>query len=62
MGGNLNRRDFMGLLAGGVAGIVLGAAKARCESAKRPNFVLIFADDLGYGDISSFGLKEYDAL
>ena len=55
---NLNRRDFMGLLAGGVAGMMLGGAKGRCETAKQPNFVLIFADDLGYGDIGGFGLKE----
>ena len=55
---NLNRRDFMGLLAGGVAGMMLGGAKGRCETAKKPNFILIFADDLGYGDIGGFGLKE----
>jgi arylsulfatase A-like enzyme len=54
----LNRRDFMGLLAGGVAGAMLGAAKGRCETVKKPNFILIFADDLGYGDIGGFGLKE----
>ncbi len=58
MNENLNRRDFMKLVVGGAAGMALGIGKARCESAKRPNFILIFADDLGYGDIGGFGLKE----
>jgi len=48
----------MGLLAVGTAGVILGGAKGRSETAKKPNFVLIFADDLGYGDIGGFGLKE----
>jgi len=54
---NLNRRNFMGLLAGGIAGIMLGGSKGRCETAKKPNFVIIFADDLGYGDIGAEGAK-----
>lgn len=28
------------------------------ESAKKPNFVVIYCDDLGYGDLSCFGSKE----
>jgi len=55
---NLNRRNFMGLLAGGIAGIMLGGSKGRCETAKKPNFVIIFADDLGYGDIGGFGMEK----
>ena len=30
----LNRRDFMGLLAGGAAGMMLGGVEGRCEGAK----------------------------
>lgn len=31
------------------------AAKSADQSAKQPNFVIIFCDDLGYGDLSCFG-------
>ncbi len=48
----------MGLLAGGVAAMMLGDSEGRCDTVKKPNFVLIFADDLGYGDVSGFGLKK----
>jgi len=58
MNKNPNRRDFMQLLAAGLAAMMLPGSKGRCDTAKKTNFVLIFADDLGYGDISGFGLKE----
>jgi uncharacterized sulfatase len=37
---------------------MLGGARAQGGSPKKPNFVLIFADDLGYGDIGGFSLKQ----
>ena len=29
------------------------------SSLKNPNFIIIFMDDLGYGDINSFGAIDY---
>ncbi|HUT46384.1 MAG TPA: sulfatase [Sedimentisphaerales bacterium] len=55
---SLSRRDFLGLMAGGIAVSMLTNRPGCGGTQKKPNFVLIFADDLGYGDISGFGLKE----
>ena len=55
---NLNRRDFLGLMGSSIAAVMLPKSVGRCSTDKKPNFVLIFADDLGYGDISGFGLKK----
>ncbi len=43
--------------------VVLGAIAGRCEAApdasRPPNVVLIFCDDLGYGDIGCFGSTKH---
>jgi len=55
---SLNRREFLAVLGGGVAaataGCALGTARPAAEG-ERPNFVIIFCDDLGYADLSCFG-------
>jgi uncharacterized sulfatase len=55
---NLGRRDFLGLIGAGFASVMLPKSAASSRTNKKPNFILIFADDLGYGDISGFGLKK----
>lgn len=54
----LGRRDFLGLIGAGIASVMLPNSAASSRTNKKPNFILIFADDLGYGDISGFGLKD----
>jgi uncharacterized sulfatase len=55
---NSSRRDFLKFIGGGLAAAMLPLGTGRAAPGKQPNFILIFADDLGYGDIRGFGLKQ----
>ena len=61
MKSGMNRRQFikaLGTAAGVLAlpgcGNTFGSNRSK-PSSKKPNFVIIFADDLGYGDLGCFG-------
>jgi len=57
----MNRREFVKALGLGAASLAVSGCISPSElatattSAKKPNFVVIFCDDLGYGDIGSYG-------
>ncbi len=54
----LPRRNFLELMTAGLATTTIPISNAIGQNDKKPNFVILFADDLGYGDISGFGLKQ----
>jgi arylsulfatase A-like enzyme len=49
----MNRRDFLASI-GGAAATLVPAGRLQAAS-QRPNIVFIYADDVGYGDISAYG-------
>jgi len=49
----MNRREFMGAT---VAAMALPQARTL---QTRPNVIFILADDMGYGDLSSYGRPDY---
>ena len=54
----LSRRNFLRLAGGSIAAMTMPISAGWANTSKKPNFILIFADDLGYGDISGFGFKK----
>ena len=51
----MDRRSFVH----SVFGAAVCAAAPQPPSGRKPNFIIIFADDLGYGDLSCYGNKRH---
>ena len=55
-----NRRDFLKAAGTATAAFVTGCGRQLTpDKAKRPNFVFILIDDLGWSDLGCYGSKFY---
>ncbi len=55
----MNRRRFLSAIGAGAAMAFSGAA-ARCSRPKKPNFLFILVDDLGWSDLGCYGSSFYE--
>ena len=51
----MNRREFVSFTSGAVAVSLDPSNTAVGANSRKPNIVLIYADDVGYGDVSCYG-------
>jgi arylsulfatase A len=53
----MHRRSFLQRSAAALAAIPLGQWIGRAAAKRPPNFIIVLCDDLGFGDIGTFGAK-----
>ena len=63
MSESFSRRDFLGLLGATTGAMLAGCVKERGlpagQAQSKPNIIVIFCDDEGYGDTGKYGAKGY---
>jgi arylsulfatase A len=53
----MERRHFLGMSTAAVAALSIGGPAVFAKPKRKPNFIVILCDDLGFGDVSAMGGK-----
>ncbi len=57
---SINRRNFLKLAGAAAAGVAMHElARGAVWAESKPNFIVIFCDDMGYGDLGCFGSTKH---
>ena len=56
----MDKRIISGTVWAGAAALAAGGCAPRAAEQARPNVVFILADDLGWGDLSSYGQQRFE--
>jgi arylsulfatase A len=62
MHSKLNRRGFLKMIGVSAAAVAAGPSlgkAAKAPAGAKPNFIVIYADDQGYGDLSCYGATKF---
>ncbi|MCP4640023.1 MAG: arylsulfatase [bacterium] len=51
----MNRRQFLAGVCGAAATLLLGSRAGAGEATRKPNVIIIYGDDVGYGDVGAYG-------
>jgi hypothetical protein len=57
---SLNRRKFLGLAGMGLTASIFPHISKGLSKDRKPNFIIIFCNGIGYADIGYFGAKGYE--
>ena len=60
IGAHLRRRDFLALAGAGTLGLLAhgSCTSKQAPTSRKPNVIIILADDLGYGDVCCYSCQD----
>ncbi|MGJ8743548.1 sulfatase family protein [Polaribacter sp.] len=54
----INKNIFIRMLKWSIISLLFSSCTSKLEAQEKPNIIILFADDLGYGDLSCYGAQD----